>query len=216
MGVCFASTSFDIDKSIYSTFPTSFVVLPNPSLFAALLLHQQFTTDEEVAQLCSTNVTEATQTEPASFPDFYTSMFNLLVLITTANHPDVILQEYIENRAVAIFSMVFLGVGLYVFMNILTAIVYSEFRGYLASSVQSRLTRRRVATRAAFEVLRFAVKESDVVTSDQVIKLIDNVRISRWKKEALRVSSVQSRLTRRRVATRAAFEVLRFAVNGSY
>ncbi|KAF5401866.1 Two pore calcium channel protein 2 [Paragonimus heterotremus] len=131
-------------------------------------------------------------TEPASFPDFYTSMFNLLVLITTANHPDVILQEYIENRAVAIFSMVFLGVGLYVFMNILTAIVYSEFRGYLASSVQSRLTRRRVATRAAFEVLRFADKESDVVTNDQVIKLIDNVRISRWKKEALRMAYLSS------------------------
>ncbi|KAA3674384.1 uncharacterized protein DEA37_0004009 [Paragonimus westermani] len=112
--------------------------------------------------------------------------------------PPILVQEYTENRAVAIFSMVFLGVGLFVFMNILTAIVYSEFRGYLASSVQSRLTRRRVATRAAFEVLRFAdgqvllFTESDVVTSDRVIKLIENVRISQWKKEALRAAYISS------------------------
>ncbi|KAF5400094.1 hypothetical protein PHET_06715 [Paragonimus heterotremus] len=74
-------------------------------------------------------------TRSSSFPDLYTSMFNLLVLTTTANHPDVLVQQYAENRAVAIFSMVFLGVGLFVFMNILTAIVYSEFRGYLAVSL---------------------------------------------------------------------------------
>ncbi|KAA3675707.1 two pore calcium channel protein 2, partial [Paragonimus westermani] len=237
----FCIAFFNIDKSIYTTFPTSFVVLPDPSLFTTVLLHQQFTTDEEVAQLCSANVTEATQhpfpvallagvrltgclvfvlhsttVQPRTecdrtglvpgFLHFYVqfvgfdhngqssgcplyflrSNLTFLFLLSTS----VILQEYIENRAVAIFSMVFLGVGLYVFMNILTAIVYSEFRGYLASSVQSRLTRRRVATRAAFEVLRFADKQSDVVTSDQVIKLIDSVRISRWKKEALRAESL--------------------------
>lgn len=46
----------------------------------------------------------------------------------------VVLDVYTRNRVFGLFSIVFLGIGLYVFMNILTAIVYSEFRGYLMAS----------------------------------------------------------------------------------
>ncbi|GAA30826.2 two pore segment channel 2 [Clonorchis sinensis] len=122
----------------------------------------------------------------SSFPDFYRTMINLLVLTTTANHPDVLVGMYNQNRATAIFSIVFLGLGLYVLMNILTAIIYSEFRGYMLSSVQARLTRRRLAIRAAFEVLAILDHRSDLVRSDRLIELLDSINISSWKKEALR------------------------------
>ncbi|TGZ74727.1 hypothetical protein CRM22_000791 [Opisthorchis felineus] len=128
----------------------------------------------------------------SSFPDFYRTMINLLVLTTTANHPDVLVDMYNKNRATAIFSIVFLGLGLYVLMNILTAIIYSEFRGYMLSSVQARLTRRRLATRAAFEVLALLDHRSDLVRSDRLIQLLDSINISSWKKEALREAYVSN------------------------
>lgn len=46
----------------------------------------------------------------------------------------VLIPPYNGNRGTAIFSIVYLGVGLYVLLNILTAAVYSEFSGYLMVS----------------------------------------------------------------------------------
>ncbi|KAF6767695.1 hypothetical protein AHF37_07795 [Paragonimus kellicotti] len=67
-----------------------------------------------------------------SIPSLKFHIFTLFLFLAS-----VLVHQYAANRGAAIFSMVFLGVGLFVFMNILTAIVYSEFRGYLAISHQS-------------------------------------------------------------------------------
>ncbi|KAH8866579.1 Two pore calcium channel protein 2 [Schistosoma japonicum] len=89
-------------------------------------------------------------------------------------------------KGTAIFSIVYIGVGLYVLMNILTAAVYSEFSGYLMSSVQTRLMRRRVATRAAFEVLKYEHNGIELVSGDDVVYLINTIRIETWKKDTMR------------------------------
>ncbi|XP_065539509.1 two pore channel protein 2 isoform X2 [Lathamus discolor] len=75
-----------------------------------------------------------------NLPDSLTS---LLVLLTTANNPDVMIPAYSKNRAYSIFFILFT----------VLAIIYNQFRGYLLKSVQSSLFRRRLGIRAAFEVL---------------------------------------------------------------
>uniref|UniRef100_A0A674P2N2 Two pore segment channel 2 n=1 Tax=Takifugu rubripes TaxID=31033 RepID=A0A674P2N2_TAKRU len=77
------------------------------------------------------------------FRNLPTALTSLLVLLTTANNPDVMLPAYSLNRSYEPT----------VLMNLLTAIIYNQFRGYLLMSVQTSIIRRRLGIRAAFQVL---------------------------------------------------------------
>ncbi|KAF6040346.1 TPCN2 [Bugula neritina] len=64
------------------------------------------------------------------------------------------MPAYKENRFSAFYFIVFLMIGLYCLMNMLTAVIYNQFRGYFKASMTSSLFRRRLGIRAAFEMLR--------------------------------------------------------------
>lgn len=88
------------------------------------------------------------------FSDLGQSVMSLVVLLTTANNPDVTMPAYSDNRFYAIYFILFLAIGMYFFMNVLLAVIYNQFKGSFTKTMQSSFLRRRVGVRAAFEVLR--------------------------------------------------------------
>ncbi|KAL3319403.1 Two pore calcium channel protein 2 [Cichlidogyrus casuarinus] len=64
------------------------------------------------------------------------------------------LGPYGQNRSNFLLFGIYLMFVLFVIMNIFTSIVYLEFKGNIATDLSIRLLRRRVATRAIFELLK--------------------------------------------------------------
>jgi len=81
------------------------------------------------------------------------AFMSLLILLTTANHPDVMMPIYQYNRFSSIYFILFLGIGTFLILNLLIAATYSQFKGFFQKSLQSSFMRRRVAFRAAFTLL---------------------------------------------------------------
>ncbi|TWW67002.1 Two pore calcium channel protein 2 [Takifugu flavidus] len=115
------------------------------------------------------------------------ALTSLLVLLTTANNPDVMLPAYSLNRSYAIFFMVFSVIGTYCLMNLLTAIIYNQFRGYLLMSVQTSIIRRRLGIRAAFQVLSCLGDQTaeQHVRVEAVLTVLNLVKVKSYYRAAI-------------------------------
>ncbi|KAJ7415034.1 Two pore calcium channel protein 2 [Willisornis vidua] len=134
-------------KSINSTLPEM------ASVLLLLALHLSLFTMFAMLLFARTKDNQQDKEWVVYFRNLPDSLTSLLVLLTTANNPDVMIPAYSKNRAYSIFFILFTVLGNLFLMNLLTAIIYNQFRGYLLKSVQSSLFRRRLGIRAAFEVL---------------------------------------------------------------
>nr|XP_006819327.1 PREDICTED: two pore calcium channel protein 2-like [Saccoglossus kowalevskii] len=105
------------------------------------------------------------------FSSLMVSFMSLLVLLTTANNPDDQTDHAWVRRPWSVSakwheskddfaSLHRCKSGMYFFLNMLTAVIYNQFRGYLLSSMQASYFRRRLAIRAAFEVLKSGCSRS--------------------------------------------------------
>ena len=70
------------------------------------------------------------------------SFFNMLVLMTTSNFPDIMLPAYQRSRLNAIYFLVYLILGLFLMMNLLLAIFYSNFKTRFAEKIDKSEKKR--------------------------------------------------------------------------
>jgi hypothetical protein len=72
------------------------------------------------------------------------TMYQMVILMTTANFPDVMLPAYNESRLKCLPFIIFLLFGLYFLQNILLAIVISAYKARMQAKVESGHLKREL------------------------------------------------------------------------
>eukprot|EP00347_Sterkiella_histriomuscorum_P013051 403366203 len=62
------------------------------------------------------------------FSTFVDSCFNMLVLLTTSNFPDIMLPAYEQSRIYCLFFISYLLIGLFLILNLLMAVFYNNYQ----------------------------------------------------------------------------------------
>ncbi|KAH7972504.1 hypothetical protein HPB52_012730 [Rhipicephalus sanguineus] len=109
------------------------------------------------------------------FKDYFDIYFSLYVLITTANHPDVMMPAYNDNALFALFFVVYTLICLYIFMNIILAVIYYNYRENLKVEVQNMVAVKRDNLSRAFDLLKVRDGDSFVITYSRFVALLDKI-----------------------------------------
>lgn len=109
------------------------------------------------------------------FKDYFDIYFSLYVLVTTANHPDVMMPAYNDNSMFAIFFVVYTLICLYIFMNIILAVIYFNYRENLKVEVQNMVAVKRDNLSRAFDLLKVRDGDTFVITYGRFVALLDKI-----------------------------------------
>ncbi|GFR69062.1 two pore calcium channel protein 1 [Elysia marginata] len=98
------------------------------------------------------------------FADYFDSIWDLYVLVTTANNPDVMMPAYNKNNWFAVFFIVYLVICLYIFMSIVLAAIYNNYRRNLKNEIKSAVFMKRQQLVKAFDLLKVVRHDVPVIT----------------------------------------------------
>lgn len=123
------------------------------------------------------------------FTNFLQIVFDLYVLVTTANSPDVMMPAYNSSSFFSVFFIVFILVNTYIFMSVFLAVVYNNYKKHLKEEVRQLVRAKRHKMARAFAVLQQTAAEGaePTVTHQRWSRLVERVRpdISHAHKELL-------------------------------
>nr|XP_046232993.1 two pore segment channel 3 isoform X1 [Scatophagus argus] len=111
------------------------------------------------------------------FTDYLDIVFDLYVLVTTANSPDVMMPAYNASFVFAIFFILYILINTYIFMSVFLAVVYNNYKKYLKEEVRQLVRAKRHKMVRAFAVLQERRQEGgDPVVSqatwNQLVRLV--------------------------------------------
>uniref|UniRef100_A0A5F9C7K4 Two pore channel 3 n=1 Tax=Oryctolagus cuniculus TaxID=9986 RepID=A0A5F9C7K4_RABIT len=89
--------------------------------------------------------------------------FELYVLVTTANSPDVMMPAYDFNRWYSLYFIAYIIINTYIFMSVFLAVVYNNYRKHLKNEIRKLVYLKRHKMMEAFKILKVKVGTEFVV-----------------------------------------------------
>lgn len=88
------------------------------------------------------------------FENLIESLYQMLVLMTTANFPDIMMQSYTTNNTVIIYFILYLLIVLYLLLQLVLAIIYAQFQTLAKISTLHITETQILCYCAAFQLLQ--------------------------------------------------------------
>ena len=114
-----------------------------------------------------------TQQGEAYFSSLVESVWSMMVLITTANFPDIMMLAYTRNRSYAIFFIVYLIFGLFFLLNLVLAVYYSNYRTRVESTINKFISIREEFLHKKFQ--EYDTDGKDYLTRDEFKHMITDL-----------------------------------------
>ncbi|XVF01995.1 hypothetical protein REPUB_Repub04eG0138100 [Reevesia pubescens] len=96
---------------------------------------------------------EDTQQGKLVFTSYGTTLYQMFVLFTTSNNPDVWIPAYKASRWYCLFFVLYVLIGVYFVTNLILAVVYDSFKGELAKQISEMDRMRRSILCKAFDLI---------------------------------------------------------------
>ena len=106
------------------------------------------------------------------FTNFFDTYWDLYVLVTTANSPDIMMPAYDVASYYSIFFIVFEVVCIYIFMSIFLAVVYNNYRKNLKMEVKEIVERKNKLIDQAFDLMKSDVFGREVIIQGDFTQLM--------------------------------------------
>ncbi|KAL4620409.1 hypothetical protein ACB092_06G151900 [Castanea dentata] len=96
---------------------------------------------------------EDTQQGKTVFTSYGTTLYQMFVLFTTSNNPDVWIPAYKASRWFVLFFVLYVLLGVYFVTSLILAVVYDSFKDQLAKQVSVMDSTRRRILKKAFNLI---------------------------------------------------------------
>ena len=111
------------------------------------------------------------------FTNYFDSFWDLYVLITTANSPDISMPAYDNTRWYMIFFALFIIVNLYMFMSVFLAVVYQGYKSNLKKEVQDSVFLKRTLLNKVYDLIKTRKNDEDTyIYKEMFVKLLQATR----------------------------------------
>ncbi|XP_043913194.1 two pore calcium channel protein 1-like [Protopterus annectens] len=109
------------------------------------------------------------------FKDYLDALFDMYVLVTTANSPDVMMPAYDINGWYSIFFLVYIIINTYIFMSVFLAVVYNNYRKQLKNEIKKLVYMKRHKMTQAFHILKVEEGTKSVIKNSHWRELMNVV-----------------------------------------
>ncbi|PIA55384.1 hypothetical protein AQUCO_00800267v1 [Aquilegia coerulea] len=120
---------------------------------------------------------EDTQQGVALFDSYGATLYQMFVLFTTANNPDVWIPAYKDSRWYSLFFILYVLLGVYFLTNLILAVVYDSFKEQLVKQVAGMDYMRKSILEKAFSLVD--IHKHGYLNKEQSIRLFEELNTYR-------------------------------------